>query len=239
MPATAGACLTGLFTVAVLPPGLGFAAFWLAFQSLLAVGRIGGFGLGLLIAAATILTGLSVGLAALAALRVAATALLGRPRTPRAAAADEAPAAVRRFLLGLAMLVVLLGVAPGLALLPAFGWARGAAAVSPLGLRIGFDTPAYASVFVAALVAVAWIGLSRLLRHLPAPRREPAWSGGFAAPPPWMPFGDPATQYGPSSFAAPLHRVLAVLLPAAKAGRRRLVHWRDVLLRAIAALVAT
>jgi formate hydrogenlyase subunit 3/multisubunit Na+/H+ antiporter MnhD subunit len=239
MPATAGACLTGLFTVAVLPPGLGFAAFWLAFQSLLAVARVGGFGLGILIAVATVVTGLSVGLVALAALRVAATALLGRPRTPRAAAADEAPAPVRRLLLGLAALTALLGVAPGLALLPAFGWARVAAAVSPLGLRIGFDAPGYASVFVAALVAVAWIGLSRLLRHMPAARREPAWSGGFSAPPAWMPFGDPATQYGPTSFVAPLHRVVAVLLPAAEAARQRLIRRRDVLLRAIAALVAT
>jgi formate hydrogenlyase subunit 3/multisubunit Na+/H+ antiporter MnhD subunit len=238
MPATVGACLAGLFTVAVLPPGLGFAAFWLAFQSLLAVGRIGGLALGLLIAAATILTGLSVGLAALAVLRVAAVALLGRPRTPRAAAADEAPPPVRLPLLGLAALTMLLGVLPGLALLPAFGWARGAAAVSLLGLRIGLDTPAYASVFVTALVAIAWIGLSRLLRHVPAARREPAWSGGFAAPPPWMPFGDPATQYGPASFAAPLRRAIAVL-PATAPVRQRLIRWRDAVLRAIAALVAT
>jgi len=28
MPMTSGACLTGLWTIAVLPPGLGFAAFW-------------------------------------------------------------------------------------------------------------------------------------------------------------------------------------------------------------------
>ena len=45
MPVTTGSCLVGLFAVAVLPPGLGFAAFWLLFQSLLAAARIGDPGL--------------------------------------------------------------------------------------------------------------------------------------------------------------------------------------------------
>jgi formate hydrogenlyase subunit 3/multisubunit Na+/H+ antiporter MnhD subunit len=238
MPVTSGAWLVGLFTIAVLPPGLGFAAFWLAFQSLLAAARIGGLGLGLLITAVTILTGASVGLTALAALRLAAVALLGRPRTPRAAAADEAPRDVRLRLLGVTLLVGLLGVVPGLALLPSSGWIHGGATVvSPLGLRTGLEAPGYASIFVAILLAIAWIVLSRLRRQFPA-RREPAWSGGFAAPPAWMPFGDPATQMGSDSFVAPLNAVLT-LLPKADPLQQLLTHWRDTLRRAIATLVAT
>jgi formate hydrogenlyase subunit 3/multisubunit Na+/H+ antiporter MnhD subunit len=237
MPITTGAWLVGLFTSSVLPPGLGFAAFWLVIQSLLAAARIGGLGLGLLIAAAMILAGTSVGLAALAALRLAAVGLLGRPRTPRVAAADESPREVRLLLLGLAGLMGLLGVLPGLALLPASGWTHAATLISPLGLRGGLETSGYASIFVAVLLAIAWIVLARLRPPLTA-RREPAWSGGFAAPPPWMPFGDPATQIGPSAFVAPLRAVLA-LLPSADPVRQWLTSGRDRLRRAIAILVPT
>jgi len=38
--------------------------------------------------------------------------------------------------------------------------------------------------------------------------RGPAWAGGFAAAPAWLPFGDPVTQYGAASFAEPLARTL-------------------------------
>ena len=86
MPVTAATCLVGLFAVAVLPPGLGFAAFWLVFQSLLAAARIGGLGLQLLIVSVTVLAALSVGLAGLAAVRrsprhAAITATASSPAT--------------------------------------------------------------------------------------------------------------------------------------------------------------
>ena len=45
-----------------------------------------------------------------------------------------------------------------------------------------------------------------------ARRREPAWSGGFSPPPPWLPFGDPATQIGAVSFAEPIRRILGPCL---------------------------
>jgi hydrogenase-4 component B len=60
---------------------------------------------------------------------------------------------------------------------------------------------------VAALIFLA-------VRRLTAPgfRRGPAWTCGFAAPPPWLPFGDPATQYSSSSFAQPLALTLGKTL---------------------------
>jgi len=235
MPITTGACLTGLFTIAVLPPGLGFAAFWLVFQSLLATARIGSFGLGLLVAAVVLVTGISVGLAALAAMRVAAVVFLGRPRTPRAAAADEVARPIQLVLVGLAGLLGLLGALPALALLPTFRWGDGAAAVSLLGLRVGSQTPGYAATFIAVSVASAWIALSKVIPR--SGRREPDWSGGFSPPPAWMPFGDPATQCGPTSFVAPIHDLIA-RLPSTGEARQRLASWRDGLLRAIAARIA-
>jgi hypothetical protein len=138
-------------------------------------------------------------------------------------------------LLGLAVLVGLLGVVPGLALMPASGWTGATTAIAPLGLRTGFETPGYASLFVVALFAIVWIVLVRLRPPLRA-RREPAWSGGFAPSPPWMPFGDPATQLGATFFVAPLRAAIA-LLPSADPVRQRLIGWRDSLRRVIASLV--
>ena len=47
--------------------------------------------------------------------------------------------------------------------------------------------------------AVFW--LRRLLRVQPGSASGPAWDEGFAAPPAWLPFGDPATQTGGTGFA--------------------------------------
>ena len=141
MPVTAGSCLVGLFAVAVLPPGLGFAAFWLLFQSLLAAARIGELGLQVLIVGVAALAALSVGLAGLAAVRLFGVVFLGVPRTPRAAVADDAPRPVRIVLGGLAAATALLGVLPGLALLPAAGWTRATRSMSLLILRTGAETP--------------------------------------------------------------------------------------------------
>jgi len=236
MPVTAATCLVGLFAVAVLPPGLGFAAFWLVFQSLLAAARIGGLGLQLLIVSVTVLAALSVGLAGLAAVRLFGEVFLGRPRTPRTAVAEEPSRPVGFVLGGLAALIALLGLLPALALLPAAGWTHETDAISFVILRTGAETPGYSPIAVAGLLAVAVIAAWRGLRRTAEQRREPAWSGGFAAQPAWLPFGDPATQYGPASFVEPLQRVAAMLPPLA-ASRRGLIRCRDAVLRTATTLV--
>lgn len=214
MPTTTRCAFAGLLGAAMLPPGLGFAGFWLLVQSLLAGFRIGGFGLQLLIAFAILAAALSVGLAAMAAIRVAGVVFLGRPRTPRAAVAEEVRGALRFCLIGLAALTGLLGVFPVLALLPA---ARGLARLAngsglrmALILKPGAEAPGYAPAAIAGLLALVcytmlWLSRRRGSGH----RREAAWSGGFSPPPPWLPFGDPTTQIGAASFAEPLRRALA------------------------------
>ena len=235
MPVTARCCLVGLFTLAVLPPGLGFAAFWLLFQSLIATARIGDFGVQLLVLVVAALTALSVGLMALATVRLFGVVFIGRPRTPRAAVAEEAPRPVRLVLIGLTASLALLGLLPALVLLPTIAWTH-AASDQWLVLSTGGEATGYAPIAVAALLALVAFAVLRVLRR-PGEQREPAWSGGFTAPPPWLPFGDPATQAGPASFVGPLRGVPA-LLPSIAATRSHLVRWRNAVVRVATALVA-
>ena len=214
MPLTGRCTLVGLFGVAMLPPGLGFAGLWLLFQALLAVVRIGGVGLEVLIAFAVLAAALSAGLAAMAVVRVAGVALLGRPRTPRAAVAEDAPGPLRLPLIGLTALIGLFSVFPGLVLLPAahgFGrLANGSGLGMVLVLRPGVEAPGYAPAAISVVLVLAWYAMLWLSRHRgPDHRRKSAWSGGFAPPPPWLPFGEPTTQIGAASFATPMHRLTA------------------------------
>jgi hypothetical protein len=55
-----------------------------------------------------------------------------------------------------------------------------------------------------ACYALLWL----MRQSGPGHRHEPAWSGGSAPPPPWLPFGDPTTQIGAVSFAEPVRRIL-------------------------------
>ena len=126
---------------------------------------------------------------------------------------------------------------PGLALLPAAGWTRATGSLAFLILRTGAETPGYSPVAVAALLTVAGLVAMWVSRRTGEQRREQVWSGGFAAPPSWLPFGDPATQYGPGSFTEALQRVL-VLPPAIVAIHDRIRRCRDAVLRVAAALVA-
>jgi hydrogenase-4 component B len=230
MTRTAVCTLAGLFAAAMLPPGLGFAALWLSFQSLLAIARIGGLGLQFLMAALAALTALSVGLCALAVVRLFGVAFLGRPRTPRTAVAEEAPWRAQIVTGTLAALTVVLGIVPGLALLPAPG-------MLPALLRLGGVARGYSPVGTAVLLALAGLMVFLVIRRLGTGERrsEAAWTGGFAPPPSWLPFGDPATQYGPLSFAEPL-RLLLAHLPSPERLSERATDWRRSLNGAGAAL---
>ena len=229
MPATTACYFAGLFAVAVFPPGLGFAAFWPLFQALFVAARVDGLGLELLIVVSALAVAASVGIASLAAIRVFGVAFLGRPRSPRAAVAEEAPRPILLRLAGLSGLITALGVLPGFALLPASAWTAGSA--FPLQ-----PWSSYSPLVVAALLMIAGGTAAWVVRGVASGerRREPAWSGGFAAPPPWLPFGDPATQIGPASFSDALRRLVAMVpRPSPGAWPARL---HDALLRGLPSL---
>lgn len=252
MPVTAFCVLIGAASLAALPPMAGFAGEWLIIQAAIAAPRIGGIALQIGLAAVVGMVGCAAALAASAAIRLVGSAFLGRPRTPRAAAAEEAGAAERRVLLGLALLTIVIGVVPGGALrlaAPAIRQVIGV--IDPprlLSLAAQRGVPGYGAASIAGLlvvmvVAVAWFIRARTAQ---AQRRAPSWDCGFAAPPPWLPFGDPATQYGPRSLAQPVARTIGAALlfwreeviaalPGDAAPARYRASWRDPAVSGLAA----
>ena len=212
MPIIGCCTLAGLFATLALPPSLGFAGFWLLFQALLSVARASGFGLQCLLALVVGCVGLAAALTAIGTVRLFGTAFLGRPRTPRAAATEDAPRWSSAMLILLATLLMAFGLVPAAAL-----WLlRGAFAhmsdasdgiARLLLLSTGAAMPGYSPLAVAALLLLGAGAALWLRRSFGASgRSEPAWSGGFAPPPAWLPFGDPATQMTARSFAEPLRR---------------------------------
>ncbi len=199
MPAAGVAMLVAGSSLALLPPSAGFASGWLIVQALFAAPRIGGVPLQLLLLSVVLALAVSAGVAALAVVRMGGVAFLGRPRTPRAAAAEETGRWQRPVLLGASAVCGVLGLLPGLALQLA-GPAQ--QIVTGGGLELPADMPA-AGVFAAVLVvgaALAVLAITMRVGTLPRAQAVPAWDGGFAAPPAWMPFGEPATQVDAAAF---------------------------------------
>ncbi|WP_244959764.1 hypothetical protein [Gluconacetobacter azotocaptans] len=245
MPRAGATLALALAIACALPPLAGFAVLWLLVQSLLALPRADGLAGEIPSLLALCGGGIVSGLLLLAGVRMGAILLLGRPRTPRcAAAADLSPAR-----LGAALSC--LGVAGAVSVLPglwlwltrAAGWQVAAlggavplgAAVpdgarpSPLSLSAAGGTGTFYPAGIVLLFGLCGgvvLMLSRLGGALPA-RPTVAWTEGAPPSPPWMPFGDPATQAGPGLFVGRLDAVLGLtrLLRGPVRGLLRAVRW--------------
>ncbi len=200
MPVTAVAMLVALASLALLPPGAGFAGAWMLLQAAFAATRIGSLALHFVVAVAVLGMAASTGLALAAVVRAGGLAMLGRPRTPRAAAAEEVAVLDQAVMVALSALCLLLGLVPGLAVrmaTPAQEWLTRALPVGQAGwagLQTQLAVPGYFPLVVALLGLAGFAALVLLARRLPGTQLVPAWEDGFASPPPWLPFGDPATQ---------------------------------------------
>jgi hypothetical protein len=78
-----------------------------------------------------------------------------------------------------------------------------------LAISAQADAPGYAAPAIAVLLGLAAAAALLLARRISSlgTRATPAWEDGFDAPPPWLPFGDPATQITAAGFAAPIQRL--------------------------------
>ncbi|HEX2940762.1 MAG TPA: hypothetical protein VHO91_06915, partial [Rhodopila sp.] len=116
MPGASAALSLGLASLAILPPGLGFACLWLLLRALVAAPRTGGLVADIPLAATAAAAAITGVLATTAALRLGGIALLGRPRSPRGAGASDIPRQAQLTMLILACLPLLAGLLPGPAL---------------------------------------------------------------------------------------------------------------------------
>lgn len=225
MPITSACVMLGAASLAGLPPSAGFASEWMLLQSVLGAVRLGGLGLQIMVCVLAAGLVLAMALAASAAVRLVGVALLGRPRTQAAASAHEAGIPTRWGLLFATSLVALTGLFPGAVLGLAAPALRLLANTSMSG-RAGalLITPAaqaqgYAPVGILVLLIMAALTIAAFLRAraVGGHRTGPAWDCGFGAPPAWLPYGDPLTQYAGGSFAQPLRRILGGPILAATA----------------------
>ncbi len=220
MPVTTGCMLVGAACLAALPPTSGFASEWTLFQAVLAGPRIGGVALQTLICVVALLMALAAALAAAAAVRLIGVGFLGRPRTPRTAAAHEVGYAAQLAMLAMALLCLLAGLFPGAVLAAAAAGLKQTVGLTMAGrsslllVTPQAGSPGYAAPAIAALLGLALAGVVWVVRRRATggSRRGPAWDCGFGPPPAWLPFGDPITQYGGASFGQPLRRALGVAL---------------------------
>ena len=199
-------------SLAFLPPSAGFASGWMLLQALFIATRLGGLALHVLVAVTTLALIASAALAVAAMVRLGATAFLGRPRTPRAAASEEASRPERITLMVLSGLTVAAGLFPGLLVRladPAQQWltrAQMEGQAGWAGVQTQQAAPGYVPLAVTLLVAAAVGGLLAWRRRLLGTQVIALWQDGFAAPPAWMPFGEPATQTTPAGLALLLPR---------------------------------
>lgn len=228
MPGVTLGVLVAAASVASLPLTVGFAGRWLALQSLLALPQVGGVWRQMGFAAVLAAVALGTALGAAAAVRLVGIGFLGRPRTPRTAAAEEASLPVRLAVAGLAALCVLLGAWPSLALAlvrPAVtrlldaGWPARLLVIPAQADGPGYAAPGLAALLALSGVLLAWIARGRAGQ---GGQRVPPWEGGLDEPPPWLPFGDPASQYSAASASQALLRSLGY------AGRPRRARLQDV-----------
>lgn len=215
MPVTSSALAAALFALSALPPGAGFAALWLLFQALLAAPHGTGLPGTVAVALAAAAIALAAGIGSSALVRIAGIALLGRPRTPRGAGAQDAPKPVLAIPGALAGLSLLAGVLPAAAIRGLAGAAiRDLTGAAPADI-IGYAAPKIilllAAVIAAVLFGLRWRGTGA--------KPSAPWSGGLK-PPVGLPFGEPAAQSAGAGFLPelaampPLPRPPAIRLPA-------------------------
>ncbi|MCQ8278749.1 hypothetical protein NFI95_09820 [Acetobacteraceae bacterium KSS8] len=217
MPFACALLAVPFLLLAPLPPGDDFSALWLLVQVVLAAPLPAPGGVAVVALGVLALLFAAAALAAASLLRFGWIAVLGRPRTPRGAAAtDLAPIAARRY-------APVLFVPAFAALLPG-GWLFMASGRAGSDVLLGGEGPRHPLVALLApvgngmlaplpiaLLLALGVALAALLArslNLRAERTAPVWEGGAAPPPPWLPFGDPATQIAPATLGLALRQAL-------------------------------
>ncbi len=212
MPKLGYLMLAGCAGLAALPLGPGFAPEFLVLHATISAAATGGILGRIGFTALLAILGLSAALALAAATRIMGIGFLGRPRTLRAAAAEEADTPALAGMALLALCAIPVAFTPGLILYlmqPVI--AELIPGATPLQLSYA---PLPLALLLGAIAAAAWAALRRFAAR--GEREARAWTGGFGRPPPWLPFGDPLTQPSATGFAEPIQRALGTTILGAK-----------------------
>ena len=200
--------------MASLPLGPGFAPEFLLLHAVIAAAGTGAIFARIGFVALLAALGFSAALAVGAMVRLIGLGFLGRPRSLRAAAAEDTGGGTLAAMALLGVLCIPLALLPGVvlgALVPVIQLLAPQADPLPL---------AYAPLSLALLMALCGGGALLALRRFAVrgTREVVAWNGGFGRPPVWLPFGDPTTQPSATGFAEPVARAFGGWHPANAGG---------------------
>lgn len=211
MPRTAIAFLAGSIAIAALPPFNGFVSEWLILQAVIESPDLPQWGLKIFIPAAGAMLALAAALAATCFVRSFGIAFLGRPRSAAPSQAHEVDLFSQIAMGVLAVLCLLFGILPGLAIdaiAPATLSMMGARMPEQMGvpwlsiIPITESRSSYNGLLVFAFMAMAGLLTAISIRRIASKklRRAPVWDCGY-------PDRSPITQYTAGSFAQPIRRV--------------------------------
>jgi len=213
MPQTAALFLVGSLAIAALPPFNGFISEWLTFQALLSSFQISAHTVNLIFALGVAALALTSGLAVACFVRAFGITFLALPRSDRAEHAREVEWTMRAAMALLALVCIVLGVAPSLVLTP-----LEAIVFELTGAHadMRFNLTAVVANGEFGWVAPLWIGLGLVmfllaiplaLRLLGANQRQrfyETWGCGRA-------LQTARFEYTATAFANPFKRVFTVL----------------------------
>ncbi len=208
MPKLGALMLVGCAGMAALPLGPGFAPAFLLLHAVIASAGTGDILARIGFTALLGVLGLSAALALGAAVRIIGIGFLGRPRTLRAAAAEEADRTTLVSMGLLAAACVPVSLVPGFLLLlmqPVIAMLVPGAIPRPLDYA-----PFPLALLLGGTAAAAFLLLRKFAVR--GEREVPSWTGGFGKPPAWLPFGNPATQASATGFAQPIQRAIGTAI---------------------------
>ena len=209
MPAVALGFLVGALAISALPPFNGFVSEWLLFQSFFAAFSTGSVLAEMTLSVLAAVLALTSGLAAYCFVKAFGIAFLARPRSEAAERAGTPPSSLTGGMGALALLCLVLGVAPILALDLAARPLRELTGTS-LGSGVSLSllsnlpnasgatlpiAPGFVALLLGAGLLVAWAAWR--IRGPPATVEAPMWDCGIDVPTPRM-------EYTAAGYAQPV-----------------------------------
>ncbi|MEK6549084.1 MAG: hydrogenase 4 subunit B [Nitrospirota bacterium] len=216
MPWTAFFFLVGAVSISALPPSNGFVSEWLTFQSLFLSFQIPDLLMKMMLPIGAAMLALTGVLALACFAKAFGISFLAMPRSAHARNAREVPPAMRIGMAGLAIICVLLGVAP-MVVVPAIDrvtapligvsiadkvLAEGGLALMPMGVGSASISTPVLGILLTLLVPVAWL-IAVVIGGKLRKRFYKTWGCGITL--------KPRMEYTATGFAQPIKQVFSTI----------------------------